>query len=219
VTVCEQYSNTSVSVSHRDSVTFYRQLRDVMLAEYPVDPTRFYSTGQSAGSQVTQNLAIAFPEYFAAVASTSFTAAPGPTGTVTMDGVAYPASGKAIPTYHVYGYGDLPFLAGGLWDDVQNSLDDWARYHLGVDGLSLSDVDSLDGTRSGWHDRFQTWTWRTPNTGIPVLKLTKNVYRSHNTMPEESPLLWDFLRHYSHDAGARYYSASGFRHPRDRKRL
>ena len=29
VTVCEQYSNTSVSVSHRDSNTFYRQLRDV----------------------------------------------------------------------------------------------------------------------------------------------------------------------------------------------
>jgi hypothetical protein len=37
---------------------------------------------------VTQNLAIAFPEYFAAVASTSFTTAPSAAGTITMDGVA-----------------------------------------------------------------------------------------------------------------------------------
>ena len=80
VTICEQYSNNSISVSHRDSNTFYRQLRDLMADEYPVDPTRFYSTGQSAGSQVTQNFAIAFPEYFAAVASTSFTAAPNAAG-------------------------------------------------------------------------------------------------------------------------------------------
>lgn len=224
VTICEQYSNTSVSVSHRDSVAFFRQLRDVILAEYPVDPTRFYSTGQSAGSQVTQNFAIAFPEYFAAVASTSFTAAPGPSGTVSMDGVEYPSTGRMIPNYQIYGYGDLPFLAGGLWDDVPNSLDAWAQYHLGVNGLQLSDVDSLDGRRSGWHDRFQTWTWHRPATTIPVLKLTKNVYRSHNTTAEESPLLWDFLKRYSRDVDAgqnvvRYYSESGFRRPWDRRRL
>ena len=30
-----------------------------------------------------------------------------------------------------------------------------------------------------------------------MLKLTKNVYRSHNTTAEESPLMWDFLQHYS----------------------
>jgi poly(3-hydroxybutyrate) depolymerase len=224
VTVCEQYSNTSVSVSHRDSLAFYRQLRDVMVRRYPVDPTRFYSTGQSAGSQVTQNFAIAFPEYFAAVASTSFTAAPNAAGGISMDGAQHPASGRMIPTYQIYGYGDLGFLAGGLWDDTQNSLDAWARYHLQVNGLQLSDVDSLDGERGGWQDRFQTWTWRDRDTAIPVLKLTKNLYRSHNTMPEESPLMWDFLKRYRreidrHGNVIRYYSESGFRRPRDSKRL
>lgn len=219
VTVCEQYSNTSVSVSHRDSLAFLRQLREVMVARYPVDPTRFYSTGQSAGSQVTQNLAIAFPEYFAAVASTSFTAAPSAAGTVTMDGVAHPASNRVIPTYQIYGYGDLAFLAGDLWDDTENSLDAWARYHLGVNGLQLSDVDTRVGRRGGWHDRFRTWTWHDGDTRVPVLKLTKNLYRSHNTMPEESPLLWDFLKHYSREGDARYHSASAFRRPRDRNRF
>jgi len=224
VTICEQYSNTSVSVSHRDSVAFFRQLRDVMTSEYPVDPTRFYSTGQSAGSSVTQTLAIAFPEYFAAVASTSFTAAPNAAGTVTLDGVAYPASTRTIPNYQIYGYGDLGFLAGGLWDDTQNSLDTWAQHHLRLNGLQLSDVDTQAGVRSGWHDRFQTWTWHARGTHVPVLKLTKNLYRSHNTMPEESPLMWDFLKHYSRETDARgnvtrYYSPSAFHHRGDKLKL
>jgi hypothetical protein len=78
--------------------------------------------------------------------------------------------------------------------------------------------------RSGWRHRFRTWTWRDGDSRIPVVKLTKNLYRSHNTMPEESPLLWDFLRHYSREldgdgAVVRYYSRSGFRRPRDRQRL
>jgi poly(3-hydroxybutyrate) depolymerase len=222
--ICEQYSNTSVSVSHRDSNVFYRQLRDTITARYDVDTTRFYSTGQSAGSAVTQNFAIAFPEYFAAVASTSFTTAPNSSGTVTIDGVAYPASGRMIPNYQIYGYGDLAFLEGTLWDDTQNSLDSWAQYHLQVNGLTLADVDTVTGRRNGFHDRFQTWTWKDRHTGAPVLRLTKNLYRSHNTTAEESPLLWDFLQHYSHETAAdgtvtRYYSPSAFRRPGDHKRL
>jgi poly(3-hydroxybutyrate) depolymerase len=224
VVVCEQYSSTSVSVSHRDSLTFFRQLRDVLTTEYRVDPSRFYSTGQSAGSQVTQNLAIAFPEYFAAVASTSFTAAPDAADTIGMDGVRHPASHRTIPCYQIYGYGDLTFLAGDLWDDTQNALDEWARYHLDVNDLHLSDVDRRDGTPGGRHNRFRTWTWNDRDTAIPVLRLTKNLYRSHNTTPEETSMMSDFLRHYSREFDAdgnavRYYSESGFRSPRDRKRL
>jgi hypothetical protein len=149
------------------------------------------------------------------VASTSFTAAPNAAGTVSLDGVAYPASGQIVPNYHIYGYGDLGFLEGTLWDDVQNRLDDWAQYHLEVNGLTLGDVGDVGGVFSGWRDRHQTWTWHEPDNGIPVLKLTKNIYRSHNTMAEESPMMWDFLKHYNHEVDAvgnitRYYSPSGF---------
>jgi hypothetical protein len=82
----------------------------------------------------------------------------------------------------------------------------------------------VDGEFSGWHDRLQTWTWHHQDTGNPVLKLTKNIYRSHNTTADESPLLWDFLKHYGLETDAsgnavRYYSESGFRHSRDKKRL
>ncbi|GAA4976508.1 PHB depolymerase family esterase [Actinoplanes utahensis] len=224
VVVGEQYSATSVSVSHRDSHAFYRQLRRLVTDEFGADPTRFYSTGQSAGSAVTQNFAIAYPEYFAAVASTSFTTAPDAAGTVGIDGVQVPASGRPIPNYQIYGYGDLGFLAGDLWDGTQNALDSWAGYHLRAHGLTLADVDTVTGRRHGRHDRFQTWTWHDDDTAIPVLKLSRNLYRSHNTMPEESPLLWDFLKHYSSEADhdgdvVRYYSRSAFRRPRDKKRL
>jgi poly(3-hydroxybutyrate) depolymerase len=224
VFVCEQYSRTSVVVSHRDSLAFFQQLRNTITAQYDVDPTRFYSTGQSAGSQVSQNFAIAFPEYFAAVATTSFPAAPNDAGNVTMDGVAYAASMQSIPNYMITGYGDISQWVGTLWDSTQNSLDSWAQYHLQVDGLTLADVDDLDGRRSGFHDRFETWTWYDQGTSVPIFKVTRNVFRSHNTTAEESPLLWDFAKHYSVEVAAsgtvtRYYSPSAFSQPGDRQRL
>jgi poly(3-hydroxybutyrate) depolymerase len=224
VIICEQYSITSVVVSHKDSLAFFRQLRDTITAQYDVDPNRFYSTGQSAGSQVTQALAIAFPEYFAAVATTSFPASPNAAGTVSLDGVAYPARWQSIPNYMITGYGDIQQWVGTPWDDIQNSLDSWAQYHLHVNGLTLADVDTVDGQLSGFHDRFQTWTWHEQGTDVPIFKVTRNLYRSHNTTAEESPLLWDFAKHYSSEVAAsgtvtRYYSPSAFRQPGDRRRL
>ncbi|MGH1565420.1 hypothetical protein [Mumia sp. DW29H23] len=225
VVVCEQYSNTSVSVSHSASNTFYRQLREVVLREYAVDPTRFYSTGQSAGSMLTQSFAIGAPASFAAVASTSGAAAPNASGTVRIDGVDHPASNAAIPNYLVYGYGDLANLEGDLFDDTVNTLDQWAAYHLAANGLALGDVDP-EGERSGWEDRFETWTWtqRHGRTDVPVLKVTRNHYRSHNTMAEETPLLWEYLEHFSAEVDrsgnvTRYYSPSAFRRRGDRIRL
>ena len=226
VTVCEQYSASAISVSHTDSVAFLRQLRGVLLADYPVDPTRFYSTGQSAGSMVTTRFAIAMPELFAAVASTSGLAAPGADGRVAFEGTSYPASGAPIPGYLAYGYGDLGNLAGDLWDDTDNLLDDWAEYTLGTHGLELSAVPREAATVHGYRDRFRTWTRsrRYGSADVPLVKVTKNLFRSHNMIPEEMPLLWEFLRHYSSEtqadgAVARWFSPSGFTVAGDRVRI
>ena len=226
VTVCEQYSASAISVSHADSVAFLRQLRKVLLLRYPVDPTRFYSTGQSAGSMVTTRFAIAMPELFAAVASTSGLAAPGADGRVEFEGISYPASGAPVPSYLVYGYGDLGNLAGDLWDDADNLLDDWAEYTLGTHDLELSAVPREAAAAHGYRDRFRTWTWsrRYGGTAVSLVKVTKNLFRSHNMIPEEMPLLWEFLRHYScetRDDGsfARWFSPSGFTVAGDRVRI
>ncbi len=134
---------------------------------------------------------------------------------MNLDGRALPASYRPIPTHHIYGYGDLGFIEGTLWDDIDNRLDAWAAYHLDVNGTALDEVDDLDGVRSGWHERFRSWTWHAADE-VPMVKLTRNEYRSHNNIPEETPLLWDFLRHYRREVAPdgtvrRWYSPSGFR--------
>jgi hypothetical protein len=220
VVIGEQYSASPISVSHADSVSFFHQLREVLLAEYDVDPTRFYSTGQSAGSFVTQRFAIALPEYFAAVASTSGGIAPTSAGTVNIEGVTYPVSDEPIPNYFVYGEGDLGNIRGTVWDGLTNTLDQMVAYHLRTNGLTLDDVQDREGIVSGYRDRLLTWEWQLPGTEVPIYRLTLNELRSHNTIPEETPLLWDFLEHYRSDVAAdgqvtRWYSPSGFRTPGD----
>lgn len=216
VVICETYNASPISVSHRDSEEFFLKLRKHVTRRYAVDPTRFYSTGQSAGSGVTQTLAIAHPEYFAAVASTSFAGGPDAEGNVSLDGVAIPASGRPIPNYLIYGAGDLGFISGTLWDDTANRLDDWADYHLAVNGRSLAEVAESNAVRSGWQDRFRTWTWAVPGGTAPAVKVSRNEFRSHNNTPEETPMLWEFLQHYRHEVAAdgtvtRWFSPSGFR--------
>ncbi len=226
VTICEQYSSNSVSVSHKDSNIFYQQLREVLINNYPVDPTRFYSTGQSAGSMLSQSFVVGKPEYYAAVASTSGAAAPNAAGNISIDGVSYPAAKQMIPNYMIYGYGDMGSLYGDLWDATSNQLDSWANYNLTTDGFTLNDVDTLNGVTGGWFDRFKTWTWSKTFGGdaIPLFKLTKDVFRSHNCIQEEMPMLWDFMKHYSSEVDAngnvtRYYSPSGFKAAGDKVRI
>ena len=131
-----------------------------------------------------------------------------------------------IPNYMIYGAGDLSFLEGDLWDGISNGLDSWAAYFLGVNGFVLGDVDDVNGVTSGWYDRFKTWTWAKKFGGdeIPLFKVTKNIYRSHNCIHEEMPMLWDFAEHYSSEVDAnnnvtRYYSESGFKVPGDKVRI
>ena len=217
---CEQYSSSSVSVSHADNDVFFQQLRDLVLSNYKVDPTRVYCTGQSAGSMATQSFAIAKPEYFAAVASTSAPSSPNDEGNVLLDGFSgdpSPASYEMIPNYMITGAGDLLMVTGTLWDDTDNGLDSWAEYFLNVNGFGVLG-DYFEPTVNGWHDRFNTWTWEKDFNGIavPLFKTTRNLYRSHNCMTEEMPMLWDFLRHFSFEvdsegAVTRFYSPSGFK--------
>jgi len=131
-----------------------------------------------------------------------------------------------VPNYMIYGAGDLTTLLGTLWDGTTNALDRWAGYFLGVNGLALNPADQGTAVISGWQDRFQTWTWKKTfgNEKVPVFKVTKDIYRSHNNIYEETPMLWDFVRHYSYEVDAnnnvvRYYSASGFTKPKDRVQI
>ena len=228
VIICEKINSNAISVSHGDSLLFHQQLREVLTRDYAVDPTRFYFTGQSAGSFLSQSFAVAFPEFFAAVASTSGAPSNNFNGiNVNIEGTTYPLSNRMVPNYMIYGAGDLNTLVGDLWDiNPPNALDRWAAYFLGVNGLALSSADEGRVESSGWYARFNSWTWAKQfgDDTIPVFRMTKNIYRSHNNIFEEMPMLWDFAQHYSSEVDAnnnvvRYYSASGFKAAGDKVRI
>jgi poly(3-hydroxybutyrate) depolymerase len=230
--ICEQYNDRSYAVSHENTWQFYEQLRNELLnnSDYNLDPTRFYATGQSAGSFNSQSMAMVFPEFFAAVASTSGCPNGGDNAaaileygndnTIKLDAIGDPKTfapaNASIPVYLLYGQGDVAMLEGTLWDDIDNNLDGWAAYHMKVNGLELGDGSNYEV--SGNHDRYHTWTWDKTfdGTEVPMVKLTENMYRAHNCQHEEMPMLWDYLKHFSYETDAegkvtaRYYSPSAF---------
>lgn len=92
--------------------------------KFQFDLSRIYSTGQSMGSMESQQFAQETPDYYAAVASTSF----------YQD---YPDahSDKPIPTYLINGEGNGKDDTGTPYDDRWNRTDDWAQYFLRVNGF------------------------------------------------------------------------------------
>lgn len=112
------------------------------------------------------------------------------------------AKNKMVPVYAIIGQGDIGDFTGTLWDDKQNGLDKWAAYHLSANGLELG-----DGSNVVVNGRFTTYTWLNEQ-GFPVMKLGRTAYRAHNNIMSESPMLWDYLKHWSMKDGVRYYSVT-----------
>jgi len=196
---CETYSRTSTSVSHASTGMFYEKLARYITKYYNVDPSRFYATGQSAGSIAVQGFGVTNPEYFAAIASTSGLSYPSDEGgfgrTPTSE-----ATYKVIPNYCILGQGDIEMMTGTLWDGTENMLDGWAAYFLEAIGVGPLG----DGSNGITEGRFLTWTWSNPQ-GFPLFRVGRTLYRAHNCIPAEMPQLWDFLKHWSFKDGVRYY--------------
>jgi len=196
---CETYSRTSTSVSHASTGMFYKKLARYITEHYNVDPSRFYATGQSAGSFAAQGFGVTNPEYFAAIASTSGLSYPSDEGgfgrTPTSE-----ATYKVIPNYCILGQGDIEMMTGTLWDGTKNMLDGWAAYFLEANGVGPLG----DGSNGITEGRFRTWTWSN-SQGFPLFRVGQTLYRAHNCIPAEMPRLWDFLKHWSFKDGVRYY--------------
>ena len=196
---CETYSRSSTSVSHANTGMFYEKLAKYVTEYYNVDPSRFYATGQSAGSFAVQGFGVTNPEYFAAIASTSGLSYPSDEGGFgripTLE-----ATYKMIPNYCIIGQGDIEMMTGTLWDSTENMLDGWAAYYL-----EANDVGPLgDGSNGIAEGRFLNWTWFNAH-GFPLFRVGRTLYRAHNCIPAEMPRLWDYLKHWSFKDGVRYY--------------
>jgi len=196
---CETYSRNSTSVSHANTGIFYEQLAKYVTDYYNVDPSRFYATGQSAGSFAVQGFGVTNPEYFAAIASTSGLSYPSNEGGFGRTPTAE-ATYEMIPNYCILGQGDIEMMTGTLWDSTENMLDGWAAYYLEANGVGPLG----DGSNGITEGRFQTWTWSNTQ-GFPLFRVGRTLYRAHNCIPAEMPRLWDYLKHWSITDGVRYY--------------
>ena len=218
VMMCEDY-NTSTTVTHKNSQAFYEKMLKKLKKDYAgvIDEGRIYGTGQSLGSMTTQGQVATHPEDYAAVASTSGPLMSG-AGSYGEDENTY----ASIPTYMIYGAGDLTMLEGNVWDDIDNSLDTWLEYVLEANGLDFEAVGEDDYTvtalDSFGHKELHKWTWTKNFEGVdvPMVQLAQNNRRAHNCIVNEMPDLWDYLKHFSvvydkyGNVAARYYSASAF---------
>lgn len=196
---CETYSRSSTSVSHANTGLFYEKLAGYLKEYYPVDPFRFYATGQSAGSFACQGFGITHPEYFAAIASTSGLSFPSDEegfGRISKAEASY----GTIPNFCIIGQGDIEMMTGTLWDGRENMLDGWAAYYLEANGVGpLGNGSNLET-----EGRFLSWTWNNEQ-GFPLFKVGRTLYRAHNCIPAEMPRLWDYLKHWSCKDGVRYF--------------
>ncbi|MCX8013685.1 MAG: hypothetical protein N3A02_05290 [Rectinema sp.] len=195
--LCEQYSRKSTVVSHKDNEFFVPQLIEYLKSNYNIDESRFYATGQSAGSVAAQGFGMTNPEYFAAIASTSGV---GSFNADDWQRLLKAAKGKPVPTYAIIGEGDIEGMTGTPWDTTYNQLDQWLEYYAKANGIATLG----DPSRARQNGRFITAEWKNAQ-GFPMVRWTMTMYRAHNCIPAEMPMLWDFLKHWSFKDGVRYY--------------
>lgn len=102
-----------------------------MAVDATIDWTRIYGTGHSLGSNQVQNFTHSHPDFFAAVASTSFD--------TTLAG-----DYEQIPTMLVIGQSDLPFLVDATNDPLDcdlftvGRLQNWFAYLAEANDLKVA---------------------------------------------------------------------------------
>lgn len=186
-----------------DELSFFRQMLEKVCADHAVDRSRIYATGHSHGSLMTQALALAMTDVFAAVAPCSgvlFT----PEGVEILD----------LPEVKNRTDCTLPiWMFGGeqekwLMQDLPENDND-TGHTIGIwRGINHIDPPMPDNWEDGWsvHDaRWHDLIYRDDN-GFPMVRYTWVDYMPHATMPEMSFRIWEeFFLHWSRKDGVLQY--------------
>ena len=185
--------NNTGDPTQRDDLKFIEYVMDQVIANYPVDPTRCYATGQSNGAVMTQFLAQQIPERFAAVAATSG-------GLIEQELYAQDNGNAMIPTYVLFGEFDNWSYDFTLDGEVRTLVSYFAQRN------STSPVDDPDFcTEEG---RFITYGWANDD-GVAMVQLTQTLGRPHNCIPSEMELIWDWFSQWSRSQdGALYHNGT-----------
>lgn len=170
-----------------DELRFFRAVLEKVCADHAVDRTRIFATGHSHGSVMTQTLAMAMPDVFAAVAPCS--------------GVLFSGFGMNIR--------ELPEVTGRPEAEVPiwmfgGEQEPWLLPALPADGNDTGDsiriwrsINHMEPAlpknwEDGWevHDRWHDLAYRREDSA-PMVRYTWVEYMPHATMTEMSFRIWE----------------------------
>ncbi len=204
----ETYNNGAVTLTWKNSDMGYYAVKDIIAnridgVDAAIDWTRIYGTGHSLGSNQVQNFTHSHPDFFAAVASTSFD--------TTLAG-----DYEQIPTMLVIGQSDLPFLVDAANDPLDcdlftvGRLQNWFAYLAEANDLKVASATKDNADVADETGRTLMYTWNN-RQGIPMVRFGQTLLREHNCYPAEVKAAWEFLSKYSlNEDGTRYYSETAF---------
>lgn len=179
-----------------DEIRFVRHILDTLCAESAVDRSRVYVTGHSMGSLMTQLLAMAMPEEFAAAAPCSGVLFEE-LGDRLLENPAIRQPQNEMPIWMFVGEQEpwlFPHLPEGDNKPAETIRLWWARNRMpGPAPRSFSEGWTVH--RERWHDL----TFR--KAGAPAIRYTWVDYLPHATMPEMSLRIWEeFFAHWTRGA-------------------
>lgn len=162
-------------------IRFIGALVDQINADYNVDESRIYLSGQSNGSAMTHAVGrdLDLSSHFAALGSTS------------GGGRSSDTSGSPLPYYQIWG--EFDFWPGELAeprdDEHAYSVNPALAYWIARNGAEGTTTTPATSTRDG---RYETYGWNNA-AGEEVVKYTITHGRGHSIIPAEMGLLWDWF--------------------------
>lgn len=185
-----------------DELHFFTMLLDRMCRDYPVDADRIFATGHSWGSLMTQMLALAMPERFAAVA---------PCSGVFFGG----AEERMLPLERIRNRPDLEIPVWMFCGEEEDflihatpqkdnetgfNIEMWLRNNHMAEQIPANWDDVAFVENGQYHDRFFD------KNGASMVRFTSIPSMGHSIMTSMSIRIWDeFFSHFSRQNGTIRY--------------
>lgn len=186
-----------------NELEFFRAMLEKTCASHAIDRSRVYATGHSHGSVMTQVLAMAMGEMFAAVAPCSGIVFQIPD--MNIRSLPEIAGRKDVPVpVWMFGGEQEPWLLPHI-PTADNETGDSLRIWRGINHIEPAMPEEFE---SGWtvHGRWHDLTYRRAD-GAPVVNFTWVDYMPHATMTEMSFRIWEefFSKFARVDGEVRYF--------------
>ena len=170
-----------------DELEFFRAMLEKTCAAHAIDRSRVYATGHSHGSVMTQVLAMAMSEVFAAVAPCSGIVFQMPDMNIRALPEIVSRKDVPVPIWMFGGEQEAWLLPNKPTADNEtgNSLRIWR-------GINHMMPEMPDDFSTGWtvHGRWNDLTYRRGD-GAPMVNFTWVDYMPHATMTEMSFRIWE----------------------------